>query len=1229
MQFVDQDQSDPSTNKVNPANNPSIQETDWLKQANLASFQNQIIGFRTVLDQIGTYIYAKDTSGLYTYVNQKVAALFGDTLENIVGKDDSYFFDLERANGLRLNDRLVIDEGKIIEQEEQNVIKATGEIRYYWTIKKPLLDDSGQIIGMCGISTDITQRKAMENTLTRKESHLRLSQACGGIGTWEADLETNQQTWSENCMTLLGFPKLISPTWDDFLQVVHPEDREQVIAATRSHIEDNTKYDIEYRITTKCGDIRWMHSIGELDRSLDGKPSLMRGIVQDVTERKQAQIKLEQSLSLLEATLESTQDAILVVDLNGKWVLHNQRFLDLWQITPELIESKDDNAALEYVLRQLVDADGFLRKVIELYNSPEANSFDVLNFKNGKVVERYSIPQTINGKTAGRVWSFHDATEDAQAQQAFKREAEKNLAILHNASDGIHILDYDGNLLEVSDSFCGMLGYQRDEMIGMHVSQWDAQFTGSELLGLVRRQFKNPVRSQFETRHRRKDGSILDVEVSGYPLELDGLPVLFNSSRDITKRIRVEEALRMKERYQRALLDNFPFAVWLKDTDSRLLSVNAEFAKVFGFNTSDELIGKNDFDIAPLELAEKYRSDDFSVLESRQNKIVEEIIFTAEEYKWFETYKAPVIDINQQLLGTVGFARDITERKQAEESLHLAASVFTFAREGIMITKPSGEVINVNQAFSRITGYSQQEILGKNPRILSSGKQSAEFYQVLWKSLLENGYWQGEVWNRRKSGEVYAELLTISAVRDIQGKTINYVALFTDITPQKEHEHQLEHIAHYDALTSLPNRVLLADRLHLAMIQAARRQQTLAVVYIDLDGFKDINDSYGHAMGDELLMIIADRMKQTMRDGDTLARLGGDEFVAVLVDISDAAACAPLASRLLESASEAIEIDRNILRVSASLGITFYPQDNEIEADQLLRQADQAMYQAKLSGKNRYHIFDARHDSSIRSYHENLQHIRQALARQEFVLHYQPKVNLLSGEVIGVEALIRWNHPQRGLLPPAAFLPTIEEHQLAIDLGEWVIDASLAQIEQWQAMGLDIPVSVNICAKHLQQDNFVERLSIILADHPRVSASGLILEILETSALEDIQYVSKVIANCANFGVSFALDDFGTGYSSLTYLKRLPVSQIKIDQSFVRDMLDDPEDLAILVGVIGLANAFNRTIIAEGVESRAHGDALLQLGCQLAQGYGIARPMPGEKIAAWISTWLANFAPSR
>ena len=569
---------------------------------------------------------------------------------------------------------------------------------------------------------------------------------------------------------------------------------------------------------------------------------------------------------------------------------------------------------------------------------------------------------------------------------------------------------------------------------------------------------------------------------------------------------------------------------------------------------------------------------------------------------------------------------DITLRKKAEADILLSASVFKHAREGIMITAPDATIMDVNETFTRITGYARDEVLGQSPRMLSSDRQGAEFYAAMWQSLSTQGYWSGEIWNRRKNGEVFAEVQTISAVRDAQGKLQHYVALFSDITAQKEHQSQLEHIAHFDALTNLPNRVLLADRLHQAVAQSARRGDTLAVAYLDLDGFKSVNDHYGHDVGDRLLMALANNMKDALRDGDTMARIGGDEFVAVFTDLTHPQAAVPLLTRLLEAAARPILVGDITVQVSASPGVTFYPQAQPIEADQLLRQADQAMYQAKLAGRNRYHVFDALQDNDLRIHHEDLHHIEQALARHEFVLHYQPKVNMRTGAVMGAEALIRWQHPEKGLLAPAAFLHVIEEHPLAVAIGEWVIDTALDQVEQWRSAGLDLPVSVNIGACQLQQGDFVERLQRILAAHPRVLPSCLELEILETSALKDMAQVSCVIEACEQIGIAFALDDFGTGYSSLTYLKRLHVATLKIDQSFVQDMLQDPDDRSILEGVIGLASAFKRGVIAEGVETIAHGTALLQLGCDLAQGYGIARPMPGDTMPEWAAAWQPDAA---
>jgi diguanylate cyclase (GGDEF)-like protein/PAS domain S-box-containing protein len=684
------------------------------------------------------------------------------------------------------------------------------------------------------------------------------------------------------------------------------------------------------------------------------------------------------------------------------------------------------------------------------------------------------------------------------------RQSEKNLALLHNASDGITIMDVNANIIEVSDSFCIMLGYTREEMIGMNVAQWDCGFKShDEMMAAFRRQLDRQVRSIFQSRHRRKDGSIYDVEISGYPIQLDGTKILFNSSRDIT------------------------------------------------------------------------------------------------------------------------------ERKRAEEKLQLAASVFSHAHEGIIITAIDGVILEVNETFTHITGYGHDEVLGKTPRLLSSGLQHDDFYASMWDEMTKKGHWSGEIWNRRKNGDLYAIMQTISAVRDAQGKTLRYVAMFSDITPIKKHQNELEYIAHHDVLTQLPNRTLLSERLLQAMSNASHCQQSLAVVFLDLDGFKVINDRYGRAMGDQVLVSVAANMKHALREGDTLARFGGDEFVAVFSNVANFEVCVPLLSRLLDATAQVVRICNLDVHLSASLGVTFFPQSQEVDADQLLRQADQAMYQAKLAGKNCYHVFDAALDQSVRGRNESLERIRQALSANEFVLHFQPKVNMRTGRVIGVEALVRWQHPTRGLLFPAQFLSVIEGHALSVSLGEWVIDHALAQVEQWHSCGLDLKVSVNVGARQLQQADFVERLGGILSIHPGVSHGQLQLEVLETSALDDVAWTSSVIEACRKMGVTFSLDDFGTGYSSLTYLRRLPVVELKIDQSFVRNMLEDPDDLAILNGIIGLASAFNRQVVAEGVECVECGTLLLKLGCELAQGYCIARPMPSLELPAWCATWRPDPAWAR
>ncbi len=543
------------------------------------------------------------------------------------------------------------------------------------------------------------------------------------------------------------------------------------------------------------------------------------------------------------------------------------------------------------------------------------------------------------------------------------------------------------------------------------------------------------------------------------------------------------------------------------------------------------------------------------------------------------------------------------------DKLNLASIVFENAMESIMVTDAQVNILDTNPAFTRMTGYSHEEVSGENPRFLKSGYHDQSFYEAMWQSIISTGHWSGEIWNRNKAGELYPELRSISAITDTQGVVTHYVGISSDISMLKQHEEQLEYLAHYDALTSIPNRVLLADRMKQAIAQAKRERTMLGVCYLDIDGFKPVNDNFGHQVGDYVLIEIAQRIGKILREGDTVARLGGDEFVVLLPDLNHLEECIVTLKRIHEAVAMPIFIDEQLVSLTTSIGVSIFPSDNK-DSDELLRHADQAMYVAKQSGKNRFHFFDPMYDQQHQAYHEAMLRIQQGLVNDEFELYYQPIVDLSTRQVVGAEALIRWNHPERGLLLPGVFLNDIRNSELEIRVGEWVIDSALSRLMQWSKKGFSVSVSVNIAACHLQSDNFLNFLEQAFMRYPDLPAGRLHIEILETAALEDVATVAATIKACRVLGVFFSLDDFGTGYSSLTYLHHLPVDTIKIDQTFVRDMLVDKGDNAIVKGVIALSKAFEISMVAEGIESMEHFHALYALGCEYGQGYAIARPMP-------------------
>lgn len=750
---------------------------------------------------------------------------------------------------------------------------------------------------------------------------------------------------------------------------------------------------------------------------------------------------------------------------------------------------------------------------------------------------------------------------------------------------------------------------------------------------VVAGRIERPIRSMAQTVGRFSAGEKHARATASGPTELVQLAHALNHL--LEERLHTETTLNAQHHALQEAKNRIDLAMqiaqmgmWTWDMSAGTLHADDILARLFGYEP-------HELRVTPIvQWRERTDSNDLAALDERLRACLkgESIEFALDQrirhrqghWIWGQ-WRGRVTERDAQgrALIMMGSFIDVTARMKEREQLQLAASVFTHAREGIIITERDGTIIDVNDTFTHITGYSRAEAIGNNPRMLQCPQyehQTLELYDDIAQNLQSHGHWTGEMWNQRKNGTLFARMVTVSAVRNAQGHIQHYVSLFTDITALKEHERKLEHIAHYDALTGLPNRVLLADRLQQSMLRCQRKGLSLAVAFLDLDGFKSINDRYSHELGDRFLVALAHRLKASLREGDTLSRLGGDEFVAVLVDLECPQDCEPVLLRMLQAAAQAVPLDEYLLQVSASIGVTLYPADGSAP-DLLLRHADQAMYQAKQLGKNRFYLFDIARDLAVTTQREEIARIRQGLQAQEFVLYYQPKVNMRTGAVIGAEALIRWQHPERGLLSPAAFLPAIENHPICIDLGEWVIRSALGQMTTWKAQALDISVSVNIDAMQLQKEGFSQRLAELLALYPQIQPHKLELEILETNALEDISLVSEIMRHCQALGVRFALDDFGTGYSSLTYLKRLGAEVIKIDQSFVRDMLVDRDDLAIVQGVIGLANAFHRDVIAEGVETLEHGTRLLRLGCYLAQGYGIAKPMPAALFPDWAQNW--------
>jgi diguanylate cyclase (GGDEF)-like protein/PAS domain S-box-containing protein len=697
-----------------------------------------------------------------------------------------------------------------------------------------------------------------------------------------------------------------------------------------------------------------------------------------------------------------------------------------------------------------------------------------------------------------------------------------------------------------------------------------------------------------------------------------------------------------KERRYRTLFELSPFGILIVDPRTlRVLDCNGVAHRQLGYERL-EFIGRSvpDFDTVlgtagALDRAEEAKQDGYVEFISRHRTKSGEMRDVHVQLQTMEDDGKPVVyaihnDISTRVRAekelaahrdhledlvaarTADLQREIAVRRKAEDQLKLADIVFRTTVEGVFVTDARAQILLVNPAFSAITGYASDEVVGRNPRILKSDHQSDAFYEAMWRGLLTSGEWRGQLWNRRKTGEAYLQQLTITVFPDDNGKPLNYVAVFSDITELHEKERRIHHQAFHDALTDLPNRLLFNDRLEQALARAKRSGEHVAVIYFDLDRFKFVNDTLGHNAGDQLLRAVARRVDTGLRASDTLSRFGGDEFVVLAVGARTINAIEHVARQIATRFKRPFVIDGRELSVTTSIGVAVYPDDGGTGVD-LVKNADTAMYRAKERGRDGIQFYTA--DMNTRALaHVTLQaSLRRALERDEFEVHYQPRVCLADGRVCGMEALVRWRHPERGLIPPAEFIPVAEDTGFIVPLGEWVLAQACAQTRAWADDGFPLRVSVNLSARQLSQPDLVQRVDAILA-RTGLPPSLLEIELTETLLMEHPEQTIAVLERFKRSGIVIAIDDFGTGYSSLNYLKRFPIDILKIDRSFIVDAAEDHDHAVIVETIAALGHALRMEVIAEGVESDSHLALVRRTGCQAFQGYYFSPALPASRF---------------